>query len=87
MRDQYMRTGEGFLCVFAINNVKSFDDVHQYREQVILFTKCSLDVQCANTMSSTLNLFLFLLVTLRSKCSNILVVFLNCSDKKSKRCR
>lgn len=34
MRDQYMRTGEGFLCVFAINNVKSFDDVHQYREQV-----------------------------------------------------
>ncbi|XP_028399623.1 GTPase HRas [Dendronephthya gigantea] len=34
MRDQYMRTGEGFLCVFAINNVKSFDDVHQYREQI-----------------------------------------------------
>uniref|UniRef100_A0A8C1PW27 small monomeric GTPase n=1 Tax=Cyprinus carpio TaxID=7962 RepID=A0A8C1PW27_CYPCA len=24
MRDQYMRTGEGFLCVFAINNSKSF---------------------------------------------------------------
>lgn len=34
MRDQYMRTGEGFLCVFAINNVKSFEDVHQYREQI-----------------------------------------------------
>ena len=34
MRDQYMRTGEGFLCVFAINNVKSFEDVNQYREQV-----------------------------------------------------
>lgn len=31
MRDQYMRTGEGFLCVFAINNVKSFEDVHLYR--------------------------------------------------------
>jgi GTPase KRas protein len=30
-----MRTGEGFLCVFAINNVKSFEDVHQYREQVL----------------------------------------------------
>ena len=29
-----MRTGEGFLCVFAVNNRKSFDDVHQYREQV-----------------------------------------------------
>ena len=34
MRDQYMRTGEGFLCVFAVNNRKSFDDVSQYREQV-----------------------------------------------------
>ena len=31
MRDQYMRTGEGFLCVFAINNIKSFEDVHLYR--------------------------------------------------------
>uniref|UniRef100_A0A669DUQ4 GTPase KRas n=3 Tax=Pseudocrenilabrinae TaxID=318546 RepID=A0A669DUQ4_ORENI len=34
MRDQYMRTGEGFLCVFAINNSKSFEDVHLYREQI-----------------------------------------------------
>ncbi|DAA13500.1 GTPase HRas isoform X1 [Bos indicus] len=34
MRDQYMRTGEGFLCVFAINHVKSFEDIHQYREQI-----------------------------------------------------
>ncbi|MBN3289481.1 RASK GTPase, partial [Polypterus senegalus] len=34
MRDQYMRTGEGFLCVFAINNLKSFEDVHLYREQI-----------------------------------------------------
>ena len=45
MRDQYMRTGEGFLCVFAINNAKSFEDVHQYREQVFvemhLIFKCS----------------------------------------------
>nr|XP_019568080.1 PREDICTED: GTPase HRas-like [Rhinolophus sinicus] len=34
MRDQYMRTGEGFLCVFAINNSKSFEDIHQYRAQI-----------------------------------------------------
>ncbi|XP_021049991.1 GTPase HRas-like isoform X2 [Mus pahari] len=34
MRDQYMHTGEGFLCVFAINNTKSFEDIHQYREQI-----------------------------------------------------
>ena len=29
-----MRTGEGFLCVFAVNNRKSFDDISLYREQV-----------------------------------------------------
>ncbi|KAL8614294.1 hypothetical protein ACOMHN_007632 [Nucella lapillus] len=34
MRDQYMRTGEGFLCVFAVNNQKSFEDINQYREQI-----------------------------------------------------
>lgn len=34
MRDQYMRTGEGFLLVFAINNAKSFEDISNYREQI-----------------------------------------------------
>lgn len=38
MRDQYMRTGEGFLCVFAVNNTKSFEDINQYREQVDYIT-------------------------------------------------
>jgi len=36
MRDQYMRTGEGFLLVFAVNNAKSFEDISTYREQVML---------------------------------------------------
>ena len=34
MRDQYMRTGEGFLLVFAVNNAKSFEDISVYREQI-----------------------------------------------------
>jgi len=34
MRDQYMRTGEGFLCVFAVNNENSFREVNLYREQI-----------------------------------------------------
>jgi len=34
MRDQYMRTGEGFLLVFAVNNSKSFEDINMYREQI-----------------------------------------------------
>ncbi len=36
MRDQYMRGGEGFLCVFAVNSAKSFEEIKQYREQVNL---------------------------------------------------
>ncbi|KAG9342308.1 hypothetical protein JZ751_016810 [Albula glossodonta] len=35
MRDQYMRTGEGFLCVFAINNTKSFEDIHHYSSRCV----------------------------------------------------
>ncbi len=31
-----MRVG-GFLCVFAMNDVKSFEDVHKYPKQVFLF--------------------------------------------------
>lgn len=31
-----MRTGEGFLLVFAVNNAKSYEDISTYREQVIL---------------------------------------------------
>uniref|UniRef100_A0A8R1DHM8 Ras-like protein n=1 Tax=Caenorhabditis japonica TaxID=281687 RepID=A0A8R1DHM8_CAEJA len=34
MRDQYMRTGEGFLLVFAVNEAKSFENVANYREQI-----------------------------------------------------
>uniref|UniRef100_A0A158PAJ5 small monomeric GTPase n=1 Tax=Angiostrongylus cantonensis TaxID=6313 RepID=A0A158PAJ5_ANGCA len=34
MRDQYMRTGEGFLLVFAVNESKSFENVANYREQI-----------------------------------------------------
>lgn len=33
MRDQYMRTGEGFLCVFSISNSKSSADTDLHREQ------------------------------------------------------
>ena len=31
-----MRTGEGFLCVFAVNNKRSFEEIHAFRQQVDL---------------------------------------------------
>ena len=34
MREHYMRTGEGFLCVFAVTSKKSFHEIDAYRTQV-----------------------------------------------------
>jgi len=34
MRDQYMRTGEGFLVMFALDNYPSFESVSIYRDQI-----------------------------------------------------
>jgi small GTP-binding protein len=35
MRDQYMRTGQGFLCVYAITSRSSFDEISSFREQIL----------------------------------------------------
>jgi GTPase KRas len=55
MRDQYMRTGQGFLCTFAITSRSSFDEITSFREQimrvkdedqvpmVLIGNKCDLD--------------------------------------------
>ena len=34
LKDHYMKTGEGFLIVFAVNNAKSFEEISAYREQI-----------------------------------------------------
>ncbi|KAJ5079804.1 ras-like protein rasd [Anaeramoeba ignava] len=34
MRDSYMRSGEGFLIVFAINSRSSFDEVPMFKEHI-----------------------------------------------------
>ena len=35
MRDQYMRTGQGFICVYAITSRSSFDEISSFREQIL----------------------------------------------------
>jgi GTPase KRas protein len=35
MRDTYMRTGEGFLCVYSITSRASFDEITTFREQIL----------------------------------------------------
>ena len=53
MRDQYMRTGEGFLIVFAVNNAKSFEDITAYREQI----KRVKDAEEVRNSLTVINLF------------------------------
>ncbi|KRX13875.1 Ras-related protein Ral-A, partial [Trichinella nelsoni] len=35
IRDNYYRSGEGFLCVFAITDSESFDATTEFREQIL----------------------------------------------------
>ncbi|KAL5506087.1 hypothetical protein EMCRGX_G007658 [Ephydatia muelleri] len=35
MRPQYMRTGQGFLCVFSVDSQKSFEEIDALRQQVL----------------------------------------------------
>mmetsp|Transcript_26625 Transcript_26625/g.29680 ORF Transcript_26625/g.29680 Transcript_26625/m.29680 type:complete len:190 (+) Transcript_26625:93-662(+) len=34
MRDQYMRTGQGFMLTYAITSRNSFDEINQFKEQI-----------------------------------------------------
>ncbi|PIK33854.1 putative ras-related protein, partial [Apostichopus japonicus] len=35
MREQYMRSGEGFLLVFSLTNRTSFDEIFKYHRQIL----------------------------------------------------
>lgn len=57
IRDNYFRSGEGFLCVFSITEHESFLATHDFREQilrvkgdeaipfVLVGNKCDLDIK------------------------------------------
>jgi hypothetical protein len=35
MREQYMRTGEGFLCVYSITSRQSFEEINTFHQQIL----------------------------------------------------
>jgi len=35
IRDNYYRSGEGFICVFSITDTESFDATNEFREQIL----------------------------------------------------
>eukprot|EP00732_Lithocolla_globosa_P005648 Lithocolla_globosa_v1_NODE_5978_length_1154_cov_2016.246588.p1 type:complete len:235 gc:universal NODE_5978_length_1154_cov_2016.246588:1140-436(-) len=35
MREQYMRTGEGFLLVYSITSKSSFDEIYTFKQQIL----------------------------------------------------
>ena len=37
MREQYMRTGEGFLLVYSINSRQSFEEITTFQQQILRF--------------------------------------------------
>mmetsp|Transcript_11994 Transcript_11994/g.18128 ORF Transcript_11994/g.18128 Transcript_11994/m.18128 type:complete len:194 (+) Transcript_11994:89-670(+) len=39
MRDNYYRTGEGFLCVYSITTRESFDSVKEFRNAILRVTE------------------------------------------------
>ena len=57
MREQYMRSGEGFICVYAVSSHLAFEEIASFREQilrvrsdekvpmVIVGNKCDLKVE------------------------------------------
>ena len=34
-REMYLKNGEGFLCVFAVDSMKSFEDIESHREDIL----------------------------------------------------
>ena len=35
MREQYMRTGEGFLLVYSITSRQSFEEIQTFQQQIL----------------------------------------------------
>jgi GTPase KRas protein len=66
MREQYMRTGEGFLLVYSITARSSFEEINQFYQQIlrvkdqdsfpviVVANKCDLEYERQVGMNGTL---------------------------------
>ncbi|VDN06878.1 unnamed protein product [Thelazia callipaeda] len=43
IRDNYYRSGEGFICVFSITDSESFDATNEFREQILRVKNSAID--------------------------------------------
>jgi GTPase KRas len=39
LREQYIRTGEGFIIAYSITSKRTFEDAKKYREQILQVKK------------------------------------------------
>jgi len=72
MREQYMRTGEGFLLVYSITSRQSFEEIQLFQQQIlrvkdkdyfpiiVVGNKCDLESEREVSTSGKLFPFLFL---------------------------
>lgn len=82
MREQYMRSGEGFLLVFSLNDHSSFDEIPKFQKQILrvkdrddfpmlmVGNKCDLESQRQVSLEEAQN------------CSrNMMMPYIECSAK------
>lgn len=70
MREQYMRTGEGFLLVYSITSRQSFEEIVTFQQQIlrvkdkdyfpiiVVGNKCDLDAERQVSTEGSSHLFL-----------------------------
>lgn len=70
MREQYMRTGEGFLLVYSITSRQSFEEIVTFQQQIlrvkdkdyfpiiVVGNKCDLDAERQVSTEGSYRLFL-----------------------------
>ncbi|XP_061388790.1 ras-like protein 2 [Musca vetustissima] len=82
MREQYMRSGEGFLLVFALNDHSSFDEIPKFQKQILrvkdrdefpmlmVGNKCDLEHQRQVSLEEAQNIS-----------RNLMIPYIECSAK------